>query len=677
MTLRYWPSWPAAWATKGEFEDAIALLARAAEADPGNPVHHLNVSDMMLETDDLPGAIDAMERAMAIDGNGAGQWDELGLLCLEAGRSERAGECFRRALSLNALQPGVSLNLARSKRFSSEDDPDLPLLRGLIEAKRPDRGRALDAHWSDVHFALAKAEEDLGHFEPAFEHYVEANVLMKGALSDLGEGFDRAAHTAGVDKLIDAFDATLFERLSGVEDVGGKDSERPVLIVGMPRSGTSLVEQILASHLSVYGAGELSLLDGMSRTVRSRLRAGSNYPACIKSIDEGTVSQLRSDYIRELKMSAVPMPRVTDKMPSNFLHLGFAALIAPKASLIHVTRDPLDTCWSIYATQFGTGHEWAYDLDDIAFYYGEYRRLMAHWDAVLPVPVLTLQYEALVSDQERQSRALVAHCGLEWDERCLEFHNTQRRVETASEWQVRQPMYASSVARWRRYERQLETLRDALARLRAGQRARAGRRMSAKTKRKSAKARPAKRPDLLQRAVQSHGSGRLDDAERGYLRFLELNKDHPVALHNLGLLLNQSGRTEQAIDKLERAAELAPDDASIPSNLGNMLQAQGDLEGAEKQLSRGARNRSRSRQRKLQPCRRASGSRQTGRGHRSLSAAAGPHATRCWGVQQPWQRAAGKRPVHGSGGSAGAGVGDRASLSTGVTQPGDGAPQSR
>ncbi|MGI9333971.1 MAG: sulfotransferase family protein, partial [Gammaproteobacteria bacterium] len=389
---------------------------------------------------------------------------ELGLTCLEAGRAGRAAACFRRALSLERTYPGVSLNLARSKRFEAADDPDLVLIRGLLGAKKPVFGQMSAEHRADVNFALAKCEEDLGRYERAFTHYAEANSLIHASLPAWGEAFDREQFAAGVDKLIAVFDQSLFDRLHRPHDDEFEGSERSVLIVGMPRSGTSLVEQILASHPDVYGAGELSLLDSLSRKVRALVRADSNYPLCVRAIDRNTVVSLGADYVRELVDIAPYAARVADKMPSNFLHLGLAALIAPRASLVHVERDAMDTCWSIYATQFGTGHEWAYDFDDIVFYYGEYRRLMAHWAEVLPAPVLALRYEDLVNEQEQRSRALVAHCGLDWDERCLDFHNTERRVSTASEWQVRQPMYKSSIARWRRYEDQLQPLQQALAR---------------------------------------------------------------------------------------------------------------------------------------------------------------------------------------------------------------------
>ncbi len=274
-----------------------------------------------------------------------------------------------------------------------------------------------------------------------------------------GGRYDAAAHGAYVDRLIAAFNRPALDSAPQPSRL----ARTPVFIVGMPRSGTSLVEQILASHPQVYAAGERETLARIAAGLGARTGGGRGYPACIGALTTEILDAAAADYFRPLPEPAGNFARVTDKMPHNFLHLGLVELLFPGARVIHVKRDPLDTCLSCFFQEFSTAHAYTRNLADLGAHYRDYARLMQHWRSVLRVPVLALQYEELVAEPERVMRALVDFCGLPWDPACAEFHQSGRVVATLSASQVREPLNARSIGRWRRYTAHLGPLRAALA----------------------------------------------------------------------------------------------------------------------------------------------------------------------------------------------------------------------
>ncbi|HYA20273.1 MAG TPA: sulfotransferase, partial [Burkholderiales bacterium] len=302
-----------------------------------------------------------------------------------------------------------------------------------------------------LHFAAGKLYDELERYPEAFEHFRQANASYRGR-------FVREEHGKMVNDAIALFQPERMRNMPRAKIT----SDRPVFIVGMPRSGTSLVEQILASHPHIFGAGELNDINQYANGMQARLGAAVPYPACLGWVTQTVLNGLAQQYLDRLLAMDKTAVRVTDKMPHNFLHLGMIAMLFPGARVIHTMRDPMDTCLSIYFQQFNELHPYAHNLSDLGYYYRSYEKLMTHWRSVLDLPLLEVRYEELVAEPRVWIPRLVEFCGVEWNDRCLQFHETKRAVNTPSTEQVREPMYSRSVGRWRHYEAQLDPLKIAL-----------------------------------------------------------------------------------------------------------------------------------------------------------------------------------------------------------------------
>ncbi|HHJ16545.1 MAG TPA: sulfotransferase, partial [Gammaproteobacteria bacterium] len=303
----------------------------------------------------------------------------------------------------------------------------------------------------NLHFCLGNLYDRSGDYDKAFEHYRTGNDLRK-------VDWDPRANSAQVDAIIRAFSR---EYLVTAPEAGTR-SEKPVFVLGMPRSGTSLVEQILASHPAVHGAGELTDLPQLVQQLPALLPTPAPYPGCAPLLNQKALDTLAGRYLERLDALAPDALRVVDKMPGNFSFLGLIELLFPDARVIHCVRDPVDTCLSCYFQDFSGSQFYSYDLGHLGAFYRDYARLMAHWKQVLRIPMLEVAYEELVADQEAVSRRMIEFCGLDWDERCLQFHENRRFVATSSYDQVRRPIYSSSVDRGRHYRPHLAPLIDAL-----------------------------------------------------------------------------------------------------------------------------------------------------------------------------------------------------------------------
>jgi tetratricopeptide (TPR) repeat protein len=366
----------------------------------------------------------------------------LGELLSNRGMFEEAA---RHLTQVVEVFPPALLELTQVKRMTETDRPLLVRMRDLAE------GSGLEVFPRiNVHFALGKAYDDLGDYAQAMRHYDEANRLRA-----ISVRFDRAAFAAKYDSLIEGFTAEAFQRArqalatpaSPVDDV-------PVFIVGMPRSGTTLVEQILSSHPAVAAGGELNFwADRLRGWDTSHVGAG----------EAATLSKAAEDYRAQLRQIGPEALRVTDKAPRNFELLWLLRLALPDARVIHCRRLPVDTCLSIFFVNFSPRQDYTCNRGDLVFFYRQYERLMNHWRCALPSDRFTeVEYEALIASREAETRRLLAFCGLPWDDACLAPERNGRVVKTASLWQVRQPVYTTSLERWRRYEPWLGELRELL-----------------------------------------------------------------------------------------------------------------------------------------------------------------------------------------------------------------------
>ena len=304
-------------------------------------------------------------------------------------------------------------------------------------------------------FALAKAFEDRGDFERAWDYYATGNASQR-----VDEYYDPVQTEFINDAIVDVFDAELLAEKSG----GGDPDRAPIFVVGLPRSGSTLIEQILASHSTVEGTSELPYLGRVAMSLNRNRADGINYPQSVRELGSENFVALGKDYLRRAGRHRVEgTGHFIDKMPNNFPTIGFLHLILPNAKIIDARRHPLDSCLSCYRQLFARGQSFTYDLTDIGEYFLQYQRLMDHWHAVLPGRVLTVQYEELVGDFENQTRRLLEYCELPFEDACLRFYETDRPVRTPSSEQVRQPIYTSSIGFWRNYECHLGELRDVLA----------------------------------------------------------------------------------------------------------------------------------------------------------------------------------------------------------------------
>lgn len=425
---------------------AVALLPQSGEAHEtlGQALQSLNRSEEALAEFDqaarlpMPRAESALERKA--------------VLLLELGRGAEALSAFDAALARTPTAASVWFNRCEAKSFTA-GDPDIAAMERLL-AESAVQGIARDDRISLL-FALGKACLDAGDDDRAFACLAEGNRLKRETIP-----YDADALDQWVTDIIETFIPEQMERLSGGRGVSSGDpSEVPVFIVGMPRSGTTLVEQILASHPLVHGAGELRLIQSMVDQISGPDRVPLGYPRLVAATAPEDLSKLARHYLERVSVLAPGKPRITDKMPANFLYAGLIHAMLPNARIIHCRRDPVDTCLSCYTKLFAGEQKFAYDLAELGRFHKAYQRLTEHWHWLLPAARYSeIRYEDVVGDLEGQARALVAFCGLEWNEACLAFHRLQRPVRTASVVQVRRPITRSRVGRWRQYARHLGPL---------------------------------------------------------------------------------------------------------------------------------------------------------------------------------------------------------------------------
>lgn len=429
----------------GRNEEAVASFDAVLKLEPRNPVA-LNSRGLALQALMRGGeALASFDAAIAAAPGVAEAHGNRGILLNQLGRRDEAEAALERAVRLAPDQARLYHHFAAVRRFKA-GDPHIAAMQGLARhaATLPVEAQV------ELRFALGKALNDIGDHAGAFAHLKLANDLKRRTFS-----YDEAAILGEFDRIAAAFDRDFMRRTEGL----GEADASPVLIVGMPRSGSTLIEQILASHPAVFAAGEPPDLE---QVVQAHL-AGGRFPEDAAAWPAETLRSLGADYVRRLRALAPEAARIVDKTLINLRFVGLVHAALPNARILHARRDPLDACVSCYSLLFGGEQAFAYDLAEIGRYFLACERLMRHWREVLaPDVLLEVRYEELVADPENQVRRLLAHCGLDWHPGCLEFHRTPRQVRTWSVSQVREPLYQSSVGAWRRFEPWLGPLRDTL-----------------------------------------------------------------------------------------------------------------------------------------------------------------------------------------------------------------------
>jgi tetratricopeptide (TPR) repeat protein len=471
---------------ENKIAEAFSCFRRAVELAPDDAEIWHYLANAHVADEDCASAIPCCERIVALKPDGVQGHTDLGWALQEEGRLTDAAACYRRALelepySVKALlkQGGLHEELGamaeaevcyrRAREANLEAPAPLACLATLLRGRLPDADRdALRSRLDDPElddeprgnllFGLAQASDARGDHALAAVCLEQANALVLNQRTKQGRQYDPAEHSRLVDQLIEGFTPELFNRLAGA----GDDTRQPVFVFGLPRSGTTLVEQILASHSHVHGGGELRLA-GQTFEAIPAVVGRNGFVPCLTALDAAGVNQLGERYregLRAILDRAGPEftpDRFVDKMPDNYLYLGLLALIFPQATLIHVRRDPRDVALSCWMTNF-RNIRWANDPEHLAGRIREHRRVTAHWQAVLRKPVHEVIYERLVDDFENEARRLLAACGLDWEPTCLRFHQTARPVRTASVTQVRRPLYRDAVGRWKQYKAPLAGL---------------------------------------------------------------------------------------------------------------------------------------------------------------------------------------------------------------------------
>jgi tetratricopeptide (TPR) repeat protein len=428
----------------GSAAEAEAYLREALRLRPEQVESRINLCKVLVDLDQPAEAEPHLREALRLKPESAKAHDVLGTVLMQLGRLDEAEASFREALRIDPEHTAAHTQLA-TMLSGRLPDSDRAALETMLAANTRPEARA------GLLFGLAHVYDGQGEYATAARHLREANALALGAASKRGKAYEPVDHSRFVSDLQQACTPEFFRRPPG------SDSQLPVFVFGLPRSGTTLIEQILASHPRVYGAGELSIAGKTLATLPSLLQRRENPWACAAQIDEPTTRRLAGAWLDHLRALGEGKDRVVDKMPDNYLQLGLIALLFPNARLIHCRRDLRDIAVSCWLTNFRK-IPWANDPQHIASRFDAYVEVMKHWRKVLPVPVLEVDYEATVDDLEGVARRLISWCGLEWDPACLAFHETKRTVRTASVAQVRQPIYRRAVARWKNYERELAPL---------------------------------------------------------------------------------------------------------------------------------------------------------------------------------------------------------------------------
>ena len=448
------PRFMAAWHDLGTvlkelhlYEEAVDVLEKALSLDPRNALTNYYHGAALAMAARPADAVSSYQRAVSIDPELPGAHIGLGHVLKTIGDQEGGIEAYRKAIDLRPNFGETYYSLANLKTFRFTEQDVVRMSERLANESLPVECR--------VHFAfsLGKAHEDQKDYDQAFDYYARANQLHRDTIA-----YDPVQTGVAHERMRHIFNAPFFQGLGSDE---GCQQADPIFIVGLPRSGSTLLEQILASHSQVDGTSELSDISMIAQGL-TQPRSGQVFPQCMTDLSEQAIAALGEQYLKQTRRHRGAAPFFTDKMPNNFAYVGFIKTILPNAKIIDARRHPMDSCFGCFKQHFARGQTFTYDLFELGEFYLEYCELMDHWDSVLPGAVLRVQYEHVVADLETQVERILEFCELPFQESCVNFHETERAVRTASSEQVRQPIYSGSVQTWTRYGAHLDSLKEIL-----------------------------------------------------------------------------------------------------------------------------------------------------------------------------------------------------------------------
>lgn len=432
---------------KGQLADATTTLQTAQRLAPTNISVLKNLAAVFLDSSKIDQAIELITSRLKSLPQEKELWRMLGNIYATSGKKIEATVAYNEVLHLNARD---------GEALQALSDVIAPEARALHTERLERAYKKTNANTENrmrIAYALGDMSEKHESYPAAFSFFKEANQIRRATYE-----YDAAQHTQNTQSLIEILNAPALQ----AKNVSGYDDQTPIFIVGMPRSGTSLIEQILSSHPKVHGAGELSYLSNILHG-DGLLGHETEFAENFKNSSADQLKNLGAKYVTSLRNKSQNAQFVTDKMPTNFLYIGLIKLILPNAKIIHCRRDAPDTCWSIFKNNFASdGHKYANDLAELGHFHNDYEKLMAHWHSIFPNDIHDIQYEDLIADQEAQTRKILTYCKLEWNAACLDFHKTKRVVTTTSLAQVRQPIYKSSVKLSQKYGEALRPLLDVL-----------------------------------------------------------------------------------------------------------------------------------------------------------------------------------------------------------------------